>query len=322
MAKKGPSADELRQQCTDRLIVAMKDGKLPWRKPWLCDPNAGAPTNIVSKKRYRGVNPWMLDLTASEFSYDAKWWGTYKQWATKHGQVRKGEKSSLIVFWKIIQPDGLKDDGSAKDKIFFLRHSRVFNLSQVDNAEGKTNLDKYRVDREATHTDFDPDVFEPAEAVITELDIETKYGCQQACYVPSGDRIEMPHRNQFELLQRYYQTHFHEIAHWAERRTGLTKKQESKQKRDYAFAELVAEIAGCYCCSEIGVPITSGGEFDESAAYLTNWLKALQDDPKFIFDASKWASKATDMILGDEVDAESYNDEPDAEPKTRQKKAA
>ena len=45
-------------------------------------------------------------------------------------------------------------------------------------------------------------------------------------------------------------------------------------------------------------------------AYLANWLKAMKDDPKFIFTASSQASKAADYLLSF---SRPTADEPEAE---------
>ena len=48
-------------------------------------------------------------------------------------------------------------------------------------------------------------------------------------------------------------------------------------------------------------------------AYIGSWLKALQDDPKYIFRAAAAASKASDFLLSfskpqDELDVESESE--------------
>jgi antirestriction protein ArdC len=100
---------------------------------------------------------------------------------------------------------------------------------------------------------------------------------------------------------------FHELTHWCESRTGFSKIED----KSYALGELVAEIGSCYVAEHIGVPVENPTD-DQSAAYLKSWLKALKDDPKFIFLASRWASKAADMLLGEEIAVE--DDEPSKEP--------
>jgi len=305
--KKGPSADELRQNVTNRLIEALEAGTRPWIKPWIGDPNAGSPTNVASKKRYRGVNPWLLDMTAMSGGFNSKWWGTYKQWKEKSGQVIKGEKGTVIVFWKIFERDVTKDGVTTKKKSFMLKYSNVFCLDQVENAgevkEGKSHpLDKLRISTDVP-VKFEHDTFEPAEAIIAQSGATVTYGGNRACYSPSTDAINCPDKGQFPKLSEFYNTMFHELTHWCEKRTGFDKVDE----RSYALGELVAEIGSCYVAEHIGVPVDNPTD-DQSAAYLKSWLKVLKNDPKFIFTASKWASKAADMLLGDEIVIE--DDEP------------
>jgi antirestriction protein ArdC len=299
------SADELRAKVTNRLIEALENGTRPWIKPWIGDPNAGFPTNIVSKNRYRGVNPWMLNLTSMDKDFSSKWWGTYKQWQSLDGNVRKGEKSTMIVFWKTLSRYVTNEStGESERKMtFFLRYSNVFNFDQVDNAgeelpEGKAHkLDKYRINKDEIPT-FEHEVFEPAESVINDSGASIEYKGGRAFYSLSTDSITCPLKEKFPKLQDFYSTMFHELAHWCEKRTGFKEVED----KSYALGELVAEIGSCYVCEHIGVPVDNPDENDEHhAAYLKSWLGALKDDPKFIFTASKWASKAADMLLDDEV---------------------
>ena len=92
------------KQITNRLIEAIEKGagdfKLPWLRP------AGSitrPTNIQSKKAYRGINVVTLWVEAQLRGYEVPVWGTYKQFQEAGCQVRKGEKSSVIVFYKEIE---------------------------------------------------------------------------------------------------------------------------------------------------------------------------------------------------------------------------
>ncbi|MFA5952865.1 MAG: ArdC family protein [Hyphomicrobium sp.] len=72
--------------------------KLPWHR------SAGSitrPTNIDSKKAYRGINIVTLWVEAQLKGYATPVWGTYKQFQEAGCQVRKGEKASLVVFYKL-----------------------------------------------------------------------------------------------------------------------------------------------------------------------------------------------------------------------------
>ncbi|MCH7685712.1 MAG: peptidase, partial [Planctomycetes bacterium] len=69
----------------------------------------------------------------------------------------------------------------------------------------------------------------------------------------------------------------------------------TQEQNTYAMGELVGEMSSCFVCSELGIPLTEG--IGNHAAYLGHWLKALKNDPSFIFKASTQASKVSDYLL-------------------------
>jgi len=64
MSDKSQASRDVYTEVTDRIIAALDAGTVPWRKPW----NAPAEfhRNPVSKTEYRGINPFLLEMTASE----------------------------------------------------------------------------------------------------------------------------------------------------------------------------------------------------------------------------------------------------------------
>jgi len=88
------------QAITDNIIKSIEDGVDGFIMPW---HRAGAnqiPVNIKSGNDYQGINILNLWITAQVRTYSSNLWGTYKQWQDVDAQVRKGEKSSLIIFYK------------------------------------------------------------------------------------------------------------------------------------------------------------------------------------------------------------------------------
>jgi antirestriction protein ArdC len=81
----------------ERIMELLESGTVPWRKPWR-NAEAGMPKNLVSKKEYHGINAFLLACSP----YGSPYWLTYKQAVEKGGHVKKGKKSSLVVFWKWI----------------------------------------------------------------------------------------------------------------------------------------------------------------------------------------------------------------------------
>ena len=72
---------------------------MPWHTS---DKFAFSPLNKTSRKPYRGINTLCLWSAAQAKGYNSAEWATYQQWQDKSGQVRKGEKSTTVVFWKLL----------------------------------------------------------------------------------------------------------------------------------------------------------------------------------------------------------------------------
>src|SRR6266566_5514991 len=78
---------------TNKIIEQLEQGTAPWQKPW----QSSAPCNFVTRKAYRGINPFLL----APQGYASPFWLTYNQTSKLGGNVRKGQRSSLVTFWNI-----------------------------------------------------------------------------------------------------------------------------------------------------------------------------------------------------------------------------
>src|SRR5208283_1874148 len=84
-------------EVTDKVIASLEQGVAPWVRPWQSSAeHGGMPYNAISKRVYRGINVPLLFAP----QYASAGWMTYKQAADVGANVRKGEKGSLIVFYK------------------------------------------------------------------------------------------------------------------------------------------------------------------------------------------------------------------------------
>lgn len=91
------------------------------------NPGMGA-FNRISKKPYSLLYQLLL-------KFDGEY-ASFKQWQDLGGHVRKGEKSEIVVFWKIQPVEEEKEDGTKEIKqIPLLRYYNVFHISQVDGVE-------------------------------------------------------------------------------------------------------------------------------------------------------------------------------------------
>ena len=71
----------------------------------------------------------------------------------------------------------------------------------------------------------------------------------------------------------------------------------------YAFEELVAEISSMFVSAETGIDQTKE-HFDNHAAYVSSWLKAIDKDPNAFFDAVNLAHQAANEGLKHERERE------------------
>src|SRR5437870_9030622 len=96
---------------TSQIIAAIEKGVGNWRMPWHTS-GAFSPVSVGSGKAYRGINTVCLWASAQAKGYERGEWGTYKQWADIGAQVRQGEKSTTVVFWKFANnASESQDDG-------------------------------------------------------------------------------------------------------------------------------------------------------------------------------------------------------------------
>jgi antirestriction protein ArdC len=291
-----PSQTEIRRQVTQQIVAALEQNLLPWRRPWRAAmPSASQPgrhSNVASRKAYQGVNPLLLELHAMQHGLTSRWWGTFPMWKSLGCSIKKrppnveeGHWGCRVVFWKPLTTAVATDDptNEEEERRFVLRTFTVFSADQVEGAEA------FRV-----HADGQPAVepdFAPAEDLMVATGAEIRYGGDRAYYSRGGDFIVLPPKTAFDPPGAFWETACHELAHWSEPRTGWDDK-----KNGYALGELVAEIASCYVCQELGVP--QGESLGNHVAYLKSWLEALRNDRSCIFKATKQASKVTDFLLG------------------------
>jgi len=290
-----PSQTELRQQITNEIIKSLQQGIAPWKQPWSSDPCSGRPTNAVTKKPYNGINVLLLGMHNRDHMSHGKFFATYKQWQSIGGQVMarpsgipKGKWGAKVILYKPISKTKTNRKGEeVEDNFCVMRQFTVFNIDQVEG----DHLDHLRP---GYCDNTDPEVsLREADELIANTGADIIHGGNKAFYDPAIDAIQMPHKHQFDG-SGYYETLFHEMAHWAEHPDRLGWDR-SKEGNTYALGELIAEMSCCFVCSELGIPLTEG--LDNHAAYLSNWLKALKNDPTFIFKASTQASKVTDYLL-------------------------
>lgn len=276
------------EMVAERIISQLENGVIPWEKPWT-GIRSGA-YNRISKKPYSILNQMLLKHQGE--------YATFKQWQDLGGHVRKGEKSEIVVFWKIQPIEEEKEDGTKETKqIPLLRYFNVFHISQVDGVEplSKDALNDIEPIEKADNVLYD---YWTRENITVEHIANDK-----AYYSPSCDLIHLPLFEQFKDAAEYYSTAFHESVHSTMKESRCNRAEERKGKLvafgsdDYSKEELVAEIGSATIMNMLG--IETNKSFRNSTAYIQNWLSVLKNDVKFIVSASSKAEKAVDYILGE-----------------------
>lgn len=258
----------------DKIVQALEAGVIPWKQPW----STVRPRNAKTGRAYNGINFFVLSM--SKFS-DPRWM-TYNQARELGGIVRKGEKSTPIVFWTIIKKG---DKATGDEKTFpVLKYFNVFNVEQIDGLE-----------LEPLAENTPKDTIEAAELIISGYaDMPAVNKSQRAAYSPSQDVILMPEMAAFKTSEDYYATLFHEMAHSTGHESRLNRKLDTSfGNENYSQEELVAEFTSAMLCSVAGIDNT----LNESAAYISGWLKALKNDKSMLVHAASKAQKAADYIL-------------------------
>ena len=282
------------QEVTDRIVGLLESGVAPWKQPLRAGfIGDGLPKNLTSGKPYRGVNVFLLAMTAWAGGYDSPHWTTFKQAKERGGSVKKGEKGTQVIFWKLFEKED-RQTGEI-DKLPVLRHYTVFNAAaqceglEVPGAAGIEELPP-----------FEP--IAECEAIVRGFAdgpaVQTAPGTP--CYRPGADTVRMPEAAAFETPESYYATIYHEFAHATGHSSRLNRGLDAALapfgSADYSKEELVAEMASAFLCAASGIgPAT----VENSAAYVEGWAKKLRGDKRLVVTAAAAGQKAADWIRDD-----------------------
>ena len=273
---------DIYKEVTDRIIAQMENGIIPWRKPWIASNQA---VSHVTGKAYSLLNQMMLGR-AGEYV-------TFKQCQQEGGKVKKGEKASMVVFWKWVETED--EETHEKKEVPFLRYYNVFHIDQCEGLKARY--------AEMLPATADPN--ENAEAFIADYLLRsgvklTHESGDRAYYQPVFDRVVLPCVEQFKETAEYYSTAFHELTHSTGHQSRLNRLDRTAffGTEAYSKEELVAEIGAAALVNHAG--LETAASFRNSTAYVQNWLNVLKNDKRFIISAAGKAEKAVNLILNHE----------------------
>ncbi len=274
---------------TSQIVNAIEQGVSNWRMPWHTSGKfAFSPINVTSKKPYRGINTVCLWAAAQGKGYERGEWGTYHQWQERGAQVRKGEKATLVVFWKFAnnaaETDGGDDTPRSGSRLLFTRGYSVFNAAQVDGYTPKPEAERPIEQR-----------IESAEQFFSRINARLVHQGNRAFYSPDTDSITLPPFGAFFTAMDYYSTRAHETGHWSSR-AGRCNRELGKRFGDNAYSveELIAELTAAFTLAHLGL---SSQPRPDHAQYIASWLRVLKADRRAIFTAASKAQQAADYLI-------------------------
>lgn len=285
------SGNKVYQMVTDRILEEMEKGVIPWHKAWF--GKSSSAINYVTRKSYSLLNQLLLDKEGE--------WLSFKQIQDLNGHIKKGEKSSYVVFWNWLyfDKDGNKvekDSENVCDKVPYLRYYNVWHIDQCEGIKSKCVLP----DNVELHPVDEAEKVIGAYVTRENLKFSNTSETSDAYYSPSNDEVVIPMISQYKEVAEYYSTAFHELVHSTGHEKRLNRKGFSDRaafgSNDYGCEELVAECGSAMICNQVGIDCAKA--FRNQVAYLQSWIKAIKGDSKLICVAAAQAEKAVRYIIG------------------------
>ena len=293
-----PKADAA-QLITDEIVALLEKGTLPWRRPWRM-AGGGVPLRHGGEG-YRGINAFLLGMRAVLMGYTSPYWMTFQQARSMDACVRKGERSSVVVYYGTARAKGGEadadqdrsgsDEGAdGQDSYRFLKSYRVFNAAQIDGLDAR-----FHPEPEGDPANG-PEPIPACEAFFDAIGADVSVGGDRACYVPGSDRIHMPPLERFESAEKFYACLGHEHVHRTKAKDRLDRSfgVSAFGNEAYAKEELVAELGAALLGQRLGF---TADHLEDHAAYLGSWLAILRGDKRFLFRAGAHAQRAVDWMV-------------------------
>ncbi|KSV84370.1 ArdC family protein [Sinorhizobium sp. GL28] len=296
------TVSDIYERITQRIVEQLEAGTRPWMQPWGA---GGTPVRPLRHNgiAYRGINTVLLWMTAAERGYSSCYWMTFRQAQELGGNVRKGEKGTLVVYANAIERKETDDEGDEVERrIPFMKGYSVFNADQIDGlpqdfhaveAERNNGKGKQRIDA--------------ADRFFVNLGADIRHGGNKAFYHLAGDFIQMPPFAAFDSAETHATTLGHECIHWTMKGSRLDRNlgREKWGDEGYAKEELVAELGSVFLSADLALSIELR---EDHAAYIASWLKVLKNDKRAVFQMAAHAERAVAYLHGLQPDAANATD--------------
>jgi antirestriction protein ArdC len=296
--RSGKDRTSLYDEITTRIIGELEAGRVPWVQPWgtaSAKAPLAMPTNAATGRGYSGINVLILWGAVIERGFSSQSWLAFRQALSQGGNVRKGERGTIVVYADRFIPDDeqrrARETGEDPQAIPFLKRFTVFNAAQCDNLPEAIAI---------AAPPAPPGLIEPtAEALIAATGIDFRIGGSRACYDHGNDHAQVPAPQAYFEPINWHRTALHELSHASGHACRLDRDLSgSFRSKAYVFEELVAELSAAFCCASLGIVPTV-----RHADYIGSWLEVLRQDNRAIIRAASQAGKAAEFLLGFAPDA-------------------
>ena len=275
---------------TAAIVAKLEEGTKPWTRPWT-GASVSRPLRACGMP-YQGINVLWLWMAAEAAGHGSPFWITYRQSQLLGGQVRKGERGTVAIFYRTYQAEetdeGVEGEDAGGRTRRVLKSFTVFNACQIDGLPGSF-FPEPRPLPLPTERDGILDAFFAA------IPARIRHCGAEAFYSPVPDQVTMPQPGFFRDLDHYRATLAHELSHWTGHDSRLARQLGGRFGSDaYAMEELVAELSSAMLGAELGLPVE---HLDHHASYLASWLKVLKADSRVILTVAAKAEEAASLLL-------------------------
>lgn len=275
--------NDIYKMIEDKVVSQLQNGIIPWRRCYHIS-SGDLCVSHQSGDAYSPLNQMLLDEPGEYWSFEQ---------AKKEGyHIRKGAVASKIIFWKVWSKLDKTSEEERYDHIPILKYFNVFHESDVEGLPPKLPN---------TFRNENTEPIEAAEQIIktyldNNQDIKMVTSDRIPCFVPSQKIIHMPDKSQFDSMEDYYSTAFHEMTHSTK---FALNRPMSHNDDDRAKEELVAEIGAAFLCGHAGIEAEQVIKNNQS--YCANWLQQLRNNIKWLVWASSRAEAAYKYIVNNEL---------------------
>ena len=282
--------NQLAETVTAEIIAELENGSVVWKNGFTNIILQGA-HNYFSGRNYEGFNQFYLSYKTQKNNYPTAQYISFKQANDLGGYIKKGEKSTPAIFWKVGNyATGKKNEVGEEEtrKVFTPFIHYVFNIAQVDGIEFKpVELPPLR----------NNSIIDICASIVERI----KHRGNQPAYSPILDEIYMPLMGQYDNSESYYLTLFHELIHSTGHVKRLNRFADEKNvissfgSESYSKEELTAEMGAAQLSAYTGILTDELKE--NSVAYLKGWIKALKSDSTLLISAANKAGRSAKYIL-------------------------